>query len=970
MLSQPLDATNAASGETQGGSRELGLASCSSQGGGHQCLPGADRGRPAPLPVPNLLNDVAGLAALLLDELRRGSRLNAYLLAAGLNQIVEDYLHPDPFFLERAARHLARMPGPMAPLAAGTARWIGMIVSRVRSRQGRMLRLVHWQADLSAFVQQLADGVARLTSSTTHDEKLLAWGNALLAPLGRFPPGLLRQVLRLPSCFRSFDQQPADLERIVRDFAQNWPDRRRPLLVVGVRTSGSYLAPLYAAFLKTHGYRDVSVLTMRPSRRLLKPERTAVQRVIRRGGLVLLTDDPPVSGGSLARTAAELERLGVPSHSTILLLQLFGSRHTLPAPLQRYAAVLLPWEEWAIHAQLTPSAVQAVLANLLPPGVAVSEIEPLPLPPRKSARSHGRSLYCMQLVEWDSGRRWEERILAEGVGLGYFGEHSLAVVRELCDFLPKVYGLRASLLYRAWLPEERMLHPIEPGEEQSLAAAVAEYVTARNRSLTLEEDVSLRLIGELPAWEAASNLLSQAFGRAWLLARVPLVDPLVKRLLRVEHPSVIDGSTAPSRWFAGEAPGRLLKVDFDRSTFRGDVELTCYDPVFDLAGLAASADLAALAKGVPASRLARHLREAYESLSSEPVDAERWLLYCLVHLWDLRRCQDGEQPEVRRAFSRAVQRYFAEVYFEDVPSHAAGELCAIDNDGVLETCSLGFPSLTPAGAITLRALALHGYRPVLVTGRSLDEVRERCYAYRMAGGVAEYGAVVYDHRTGRARELLCEAERAHLDRLRAVLGEIRGVYVDRDFRHAVRAYRLDSAGQRRSLSPELVETALERSGARRWIRSIGGEAQTDFMAARIDKGIGLRILTDELGVGTRGMDEKRLALAVGDTVSDLPMFELAARAFAPAHADVRVRGAGVERLERPYQAGLALAASRLLGHPPGDCPTCRVPRLAPETRLLLTVLAAQESGRWGMLSSALLLGARVWQARLRSGGRA
>jgi hydroxymethylpyrimidine pyrophosphatase-like HAD family hydrolase len=309
--------------------------------------------------------------------------------------------------------------------------------------------------------------------------------------------------------------------------------------------------------------------------------------------------------------------------------------------------------------------------------------------------------------------------------------------------------------------------------------------------------------------------------------------------------------------------------------------------------------------------------------------------------------------------SRALQRYFAALYFQDVPAPSAGMLCAIDIDGVLETSPLGFPGLTPAAAITVRALTRHGYRPVLATGRSLDDVRDRCAAYHLAGGVAEYGAVVYNHGTGRVREVLSERDRAALDQLRAVLGGIEGVRLDPDYRYAVRAYRLNAAGHRRSLSPEMVAMALVKAGAGRRIRPIAGAAQTDFMVAGIDKGIGLRLLAADLGVEDGGLG-RPLALAVGDTVSDLPMFDLAVRAFAPANADRDVRSAGVRVLRRPYQSGLAMAASHLLGHPPGRCPTCCAPRLSPDAHLLLTVLAAQETGTWGMVRQALLLAARVW----------
>jgi hydroxymethylpyrimidine pyrophosphatase-like HAD family hydrolase len=915
--------------------------------------------------VHNLLNDLTGLGSLLVREVRQGSWLNAYLLAAGMNQIVEDYLHPDPYFLGKAADYLARIRPPVGPLAAGTARGIATAMARIHSHQRSTRYLLDWQADLAAFVQRLADIVAcPPTATTTPREALLAWGDALLRPLERFPARLRREVLRLPSCFRSFDQQPADVARLVRDVAQRWPDRRRPLVVVGLRASGSCLAPLCAAHLVAHGYQDVRVLTMRPGRRLLKPEHALLQAVSRRGGLALLTDDPPVSGGSLAQAAEDLERVGVPAQAIVLLLQLFGSRDSLPPRLQRYAAVLLPWEEWAIHEQLAPAAVQSALADLLAPARTVSAIKRLPLPPRTVARGHAHALYLVQLVDRASGNKREQKIFVTGAGLGYFGEHALAVAHALRGFVPEVYGFKAGLVYRAWLPEERRLSSIRPGTEAELAAALVAYIVARQRALAVEEDVSLRLIDRLPVWEAASNLLSRAFGRGWLLVRLPVVDPTSRRLLRCQRPSVVDGSMSAAHWFAAEREGGpLLKVDCDERAF-SNRNLFCYDPVFDLASLAASVDLAGAAAHAPDNKtLPGHLRDIYQKLLAEPIGDERWLLYQFVHLWDQRRTHDSERPEVRRALSRALQRYFTALYFQDVPAPTAGPLCALDLDGVLETSALGFPGLTPAAALTVRALALHGYRLVLATGRSLDDVRDRCVAYHLAGGVAEYGAVVYTHGTGRVREVLSARDRAALDQLREVLGNSDGIRLDPDYRYAVRAYRLDAAGHRRSLSPQMVAMALMKAGAGWRIRPIAGAAQTDFMVAGIDKGTGLRLLAADLGMEDDGKG-KPLALAVGDTVSDLPMFELAARAFAPANAGSDVRSAGVRVLRRPYQSGLALATSHLLGHPPGRCPTCRGPRLSAEAHLLLTVLAAQETGTWGMVRQALLLAARVWTQRV------
>jgi hypothetical protein len=88
-----------------------------------------------------------------------------------------------------------------------------------------------------------------------------------------------------------------------------------------------------------------------------------------------------------------------------------------------------------------------------------------------------------------------------------------------------------------------------------------------------------------------------------------------------------------------------------------------------------------------------------------------------------------------------------------------------------------------------------------------------------------------------------------------------------------------------------------------------------------------------------------LAFAVGDTAADLPMLREAALALAPAHARHRLGREGVETMRAPYQAGLAEAVARLLGHAPGTCPACRPPRLSPEDSLLVSLVSVGEGGR-------------------------
>jgi hydroxymethylpyrimidine pyrophosphatase-like HAD family hydrolase len=252
-------------------------------------------------------------------------------------------------------------------------------------------------------------------------------------------------------------------------------------------------------------------------------------------------------------------------------------------------------------------------------------------------------------------------------------------------------------------------------------------------------------------------------------------------------------------------------------------------------------------------------------------------------------------------------------------------------------------------------LVCHGYRPLLATGRSLDEVRDRCVAYGLRGGVAEYGAVLYDAVQDRAIELLSEEQRERLDLLRSTVAQVRGVHVNADHQRSVRASRGDAAGKRRPLEHRVVMDLLGNLGLAGQVWVAHGESQTDFSLKGVDKGGGVRALLRDWAVAEKAADSKPLALAVGDTELDLPMLGLARMALAPANADRKVREAGVEVVSGECQQGLARAVARLLGHYPGTCPVCRAPSPGRDAELLLAVLSAQSAARWGKLLPAARL---------------
>ena len=883
-------------------------------------------------PAYDLLLRLPELGERLVDAVRRTDWLNAYLYAAGMNQIAEDGLHADVCFLGQLGDRLlstGRAGNALAGRGLDGAASAGL---RLRGRRERWRRALAWQQDLAAVVATLARTVTAPERASAPDVAGLEAAVEALVSVSRGLPAELRWTsAHLPSCFHAFDLDVPDAVSLAAAFSRSRAGRRGPLLVAGVRTSGSYLAPLCAAALESFGHPDVQVLTLRPRHQLLRTERELVRRTTRGHGLVLVIDDPPESGRSVARVADRLARLGVPPAAILLLLPRFADRDSLPPQLTRYPSVILPAGEWSIEAKLAPEAVGRALGRLLSAGTRVTGVEPQPLPERPR-RAHRRGLFRVDLLE--HGRRRTIAVVVEGVGIGYFGEQAVAVARELRDHLPELFGLEGGCLYRAWIPDARRACPPGARASDELVTAVASYAAARRQALSVAEDRSLGELGDQPVWEVASGILSRAFGRGALPARLLAVDPLAKRLLRVEHPSVTDGATSFANWFADERdPGRLVKVDFAKRSF-WHLGLLCYDAAFDIASAALSTADAGTAE---------RLRATYARLVGEPVDDERWLLYQLAELWGRRRRRPGDAAAVERAQARCLRRHVARLYLADLEQVADGPLCALDLDGVLETEALGFPGTTTAGALSLRALIVHGYRPLLVSGRSVDDVADRCRSYGLAGGVAEYGAVVYTAAPEETRVLLTRDERAALSQVRDALASHPGVQLDDAYRYCVRAFAPDRRGRRGPLDPAIAEAARRASGASTLVRVVPGESQTDFVPAGVDKGYGVRALAARLRPPERS--GSLLALAVGDTAEDLPMLREAALGFAPAQGRGALRRTGVEVLRAPYQAGLAIAVERLLGHRPGACPACREPRLAPEAAILFALVSAGEGGR-------------------------
>jgi hypothetical protein len=387
--------------------------------------------RRPPLLLTNLLNDLEALGSLLVERIAAADLLNAFLLAAGMQQVADDHVHSDPGLRDRAA--------------GGRLWWW-------RVGTSRHLAPAAWLADLEGLVQRLAGGLVDQAAWETPCRRpdLGAEAEALVSRLRRLPAPLRLAVVRLPGCFRSFDQAPEDLEALAAAFAGRWPEASGPVLVVGVRSSGCYLAPLVAASLGRHGCGDVRVATLRPGQRWLRHEQPLLRRAAAAGGRALLVDDPPQSWGSVTRAAQALAGFGFGRRRIVLLLATFASAAQPPAALGEHPAVLLPFASWAIRRRLEPERVRDVLARLLPDGEAILAVRPAGDLPAGTWRGHAEAVY--EVAFRATGGPERRLVRARGVGLGYFGEHALAVAQRLRGRVSGIHGLERGILYEAWAP--------------------------------------------------------------------------------------------------------------------------------------------------------------------------------------------------------------------------------------------------------------------------------------------------------------------------------------------------------------------------------------------------------------------------------------------------------------------------------------------------------------------------------------
>jgi hydroxymethylpyrimidine pyrophosphatase-like HAD family hydrolase len=911
----------------------------------------------------NPLPTVGSAAAQLAGELdrllavpdgwpRAEVMTNVYLLSCILLNSVDDYLLGP---LYRLPRRVAALP--LLGRVLGVVRKGLGLLRRRRVNCARRWRSA-WQATvhdfLALFVAEQAptpDALARVRDGLTA---------VLRTPL---PADLRAEYIHIPSAFRKQDLTHFDILALGRRLVERYPDRTRPVLLLGLRTGGSHFAPLLGAFLEARGY-TAAVVTVRPDRGPTAAERAEIVRCAAGGHLAVILDDPPASGDTIALAVDMLRKAGFGPGRTAALFPIHPLRrdwrsHVEAVCLGDLEVLTLEPEDWHKQHLLDPAAAEARLTEYFQ-GLGYKQVRIVPGPAadrlnadlqelsEESRRTRLKRIYEVRLQS-AAGETETRHVLAKSVGWGYLGYHAFLTGRRLTGFVPPLLGLRDGILYTEWLPQP----PAAAREDRdALVETAARYVAARVRTLALEHNPlpGLGLNRQHDGFELLEKVLSKAYpGPAANLARGRIRQRLATQ--PCPHPTLIDAKMRRLEWIAG--PSSLLKTDFEHHGL-GKNELNVIDPAYDLAD-------AVLHLGLSFEEEERLLAEYVAKSGDVGVGQRLFLHKLLAGTWAMAGALKNlfqqphlvhRQPEFDRQFVRAwdfltVQsaRFCGSLCRARRPAGSLpawdSSLIVLDVDGVLDRRLFGFPSTTAAGIQALSLLHAHERAVVINTARSVTEVREYCRAYGLAGGVAEYGSYAWDAVAGRGRPLVSDEALAQLGKARTALERLPGVFVNPGYEYSLRAYTYSRQGP----VPVPALTVQRLLAAEGLDRLCVHQTTIDsaILAKEVDKGTGLVALLDWVGL------PHAETVAVGDSEPDLPMFRAATRSFAPAQIDcgrlARLLGCRIAR--QPYQRGLLEIVRGLLHPDRRRCGRCAAgeQRLEGRGDLFLDLLAAADLTR-------------------------
>jgi hydroxymethylpyrimidine pyrophosphatase-like HAD family hydrolase len=854
-------------------------------------------------------------------------KTNVYLFASALTCTIDDYLAETPPDLSKISRRFPRLRIPLLPLQkiVNVAHRLCTFPQRVRAARWRG----KWTSNLDAACELLTR--TGKPAKQQLDELRKSIEKCIATPL---PKRLLHRRMQLPSGYRSQDLAHQDAFSLAELFTASQENRQSPLLIIGPRSMGAYFAPAAKAKLSKLGWTSVSWCTIRPKKGISLWEEPALKALHSPNVRVLVIDESPNTGNTFLLIVNLLRKRGVPPDRIFLLAAMHPARPhwRLPVTEETRGIKFIPLEANALYKNslLEPSTVQPLLA---------SYFEALGWDDVQLAQSNRTGEQNTRLEEhFQDGFQCRlkrvfdvrlakngappvaKRVLAKSVGWGWLGYQAFFAGNQLAGFVPAMLGLREGLVYTEWL-ERVEGDPCGPPIKRLSA-----YVATRATTLRLKEDPTFAISSGYgwTGWSVLIDSLRRAYGPIVGRMKVPALHRNLAEYV-CRDPALIDGNMTPQDWV--ETRDGPCKVDFEHHNF-GRTELYIADPAYDLASAVCEFRLSAKDE--------QELIAHYIRMSGDSTVAQRILLWKVVHgLVGMERAIAALNAETRseslrlwhkrvvlaRNFLVHQMNLFSGSLLPDrLPMHSTRRLIFLDLDGVFDSNVFDFPQATTSSLIALARLQSHGFSVILNTARSVMDVRQYCDAYGLQGGVAESGCIFVDAQTQSEISLIEPEAAEQLNRCKTAIQSLPGVFVDPNYRTAVRAFRYDG-NRTQGLTETEVHDVLDRAGFD-GLKVLPTYADTTILPKSVSKGSALLWAKKYLSF------EREPVAAIGDNDQDLDMFRAADRAFAPSNSSKAVRDFAAmgkcKLMRQPYQRGLLEAVTQVI-HADGQlCDKCDV----------------------------------------------
>lgn len=878
---------------------------------------------------------------------------NAYLLACAIIDTTDDYLLGRRFNFSKVLGVFPAL-APVTKLAQATLHAMG-------SHSGLSARrLSKWRAELEVAVIAVLRSVLLQDPEGPDAPKALGELQRLLKT--SIPVALSARHPRIPAAFRSQDLTHFDVLSLGAKFVVAFPDCRRPILVTGLRTAGSYFAVLLRAYLESRGYTNVECVTLRPKAGISRVEKEIITRKASQDCVAIMIDEPIATGGTLGKGVGLLTKQGIPMRNLVVLFPVHRNgrnwkSHADSTPICACHVLTLEHEEWFKH-QLIRSTGPDVLKEYFHSqgwGAVIDEVGSEDANARLNAVSedkyHTRLKWVYSVKLSRPGETVTRQVIAKSVGWGWLGYHAFVGGERLTRFVPPIIGLRDGILYSEWIKEDGT--PTRSAVVQTLAS----YTATRARDLRLDSESRMDVLRDSQAVRGIEELagrLSTAYGKAGgFLKRARMKRELAA--MQSHEPTLIDARMRRVEWIA--SAGSLLKSDFEQHGM-GKHQLNLTDPAYDLAE-------AILHWKLPPAE-EQELLDAYVAQAGDQnVHARIMLHKILAGSWSLDRALENlndprmlkRHPEFNQQYIDTwnflvahTARFCAKLCHKPAEVRWSSPLVVLDVDGVIDQQVFGYPSTTLAGIQAISLLQANGFAIALNTARSIPELKEYCRAYAFAGGVSEYGAHVWDGVSGRERVLVSDESLEKLECVRRALRQTPGVYINDDYLYSIKAYTYEK-GRSVPLPKIMVQDLLAALGLDD-LSIHPTYSDTAILANDSDKGRGLVELLRLTGL------ENAETYTVGDSSPDLRMFQVATHSFAPGHIACAsaARLLGCKIASHGYQKGFLECAQAIVASRGTDAevPSVSMKTLAPQERYLLNTLQVADRSALNSLLRAML----------------